>query len=30
MHEYRGDSARNLKPKQAILYFENEKKELKR
>lgn len=28
MHEYRGDSARNLKPKQAILYFENEKKRI--
>ena len=28
MHEYRGDSAKKLKPEQAILYFENEKKKI--
>ena len=28
MHEYRGDSAKKLKPEQAILYFENEKKRI--
>lgn len=28
MHEYRGDSAKKLKPEQAILYFESQKKRI--
>ena len=28
MHNYRGDSAKKLKPEQAILYFEAEKKKI--
>jgi len=28
MHNYRGDSAKKLKPQQAILYFETEKKKI--
>ena len=28
MHSYRGDSAKKLKPEQAILYFESEKKKI--
>ncbi|GLU51580.1 viral A-type inclusion protein [Dyadobacter frigoris] len=28
MHEYRGDSAKKLKPEEAILYFETQKKRI--
>ena len=28
MHTYRGDSAKNLKPAEAVLYFETEKKKI--
>ena len=28
MHEYRGDSAKKLKPEAAILYFETQKKRI--
>jgi hypothetical protein len=28
MHEYRGDSAKNLKPEEAASYFENEKEKI--
>ena len=28
MHAYNGDSAKKLKPKQSLLYFENEKKKM--
>ena len=30
MHSYRGDSAKKLKPEQAILYFESEKEKIEK